>query len=408
MRLQLRQLRHFRQLRIAGLHGLVVQLLLVGAAFAEPNAAAGRGAVVRAGFELSGYADTDHVTVATPSIVGSIADDVEGWSVGGSYLLDAVSAASVDIVSTASAKWTELRHVGSGSASFKRGDLALSFSGGLSHEPDYLSLGVGGLLSVELMDKNVTPFLGYNYQHDDVGRTGTPKTDWETMHKHGLQLGTTFVVDRSTIASIVGDGIFERGYLAKPYRYIPLFAEGTGADVPVGASVRTVNEMRLGLRPADRLPDARNRLALTGRLAHRFDTATVRLDQRLYGDNWGLRASTTDARYTVDVGRRISLWPHARLHVQNAVDFWKRAYEAIPGPNDTFGLPPYRTGDRELGGLYTFTAGGGIRFVVNSDLRSPMALVLQADAAYTHYGDALYIISRRSIFTALSFEAETN
>ena len=84
------------------------------------------------------------------------------------------------------------------------------------------------------------------------------------------------------------------------------------------------------------------------RYAHRYDASTVRLKQRLYLDSWGLLASSTDGRYFVDLGRRWSLWPHARLHVQSGVTFWKCAYSVIGGPGGDWSVPTYRTGDREL------------------------------------------------------------
>ena len=81
----------------------------------------GGGPSARASTEVSAYTDTDAVHVLSPTVAGAVGDDVAGWSIGGSYLVDAVSAASVDIVSTASDHWVERRHVGAGSASFKGG-----------------------------------------------------------------------------------------------------------------------------------------------------------------------------------------------------------------------------------------------------------------------------------------------
>src|SRR5688572_1506917 len=60
--------------------------------------------------EFSGYADTDAVSVVTPAIEATLKNPLAGWSATGSYLVDVVSAASVDIVSTASTHWTEVRH----------------------------------------------------------------------------------------------------------------------------------------------------------------------------------------------------------------------------------------------------------------------------------------------------------
>jgi hypothetical protein len=363
------------------------------------------GPTISASSAVSAYSDTDSVHVITPTVAGGVRDDVAGWSVDGRYLVDAVSAASVDIVSSASGHWTEVRNVGSVDAAVKTGAVGVAVAGGFSHEPDYLSVGGGGTLSIDLLDKNVTPFIGGSYGHDDVGRTGLPKVYWHTMQKGTVQIGATFVVDRSTIASVAVDGIFERGYLAKPYRYIPLFAPGVAAMIQPGASITEVNALRLDLRPADALPDARDRYALGGRIAHRFDSSTVRADERLYHDSWGMWASTTDARLLVDVGERFLIWPHARFHTQRGIDFWQRAYEAPLAPDGTPTVPRYRTGDRELGPLYTWSVGGGARALVIRGRRQTWSLTFEMEGIVSRYLDALYITQRRALFGNLSVEA---
>jgi hypothetical protein len=363
------------------------------------------GPSVTASSAMSAYSDTDSVHVITPTIAGGASDPVAGWSVNGRYLVDAVSAASVDIVSSASGHWQEVRHVGSADASFKTGDVGVGLAGGFSREPDYLSIGGGGTVSVETLDKNVTPFLGASYGHDDVGRTELPKAYWHTMQKATVQVGVTFVVDRATIAAVAFDGIFERGFLAKPYRYIPLFAPGAAAQVQPGASVTEVNALRLDLRPADALPEARDRYALTGRIAHRFESSTFRADERLYHDDWGMWASTTDARFLLDAGERFLLWPHLRFHTQRGIDFWQRAYEAPLAPDGTPTVPRFRTGDRELGPLYTVTAGGGMRALIVKGRRQSWSLTFEMETIFTRYQDALYITQRRALFGNLELEA---
>jgi hypothetical protein len=225
------------------------------------------------------------------------------------------------------------------------------------------------------------------------------------MQKGTAQIGATFVVNRSTIASLALDAIFERGYLAKPYRYIPLFAPGVGDMLPAGASVSTVNALRLDLRPVDSLPQARDRFALGGRIAHRFESITVRADQRLYHDNWGMSASTTDARIMIDVGERFMIWPHGRYHAQGGIAFWERSYEAALASDGTLAVPRYRTGDRELGPLYTLTGGGGMRAMLVRARHQSWALTFEMEGLFTRYLDALYITNRRALFGNLSLEA---
>ena len=57
-----------------------------------------------------------------------------------------------------------------------------------------------------------------------------------------------------------------------------------------------VNALRLPGRVAEHLPDTRNRFAVSGRIAQRLAGSTFILTERLYGDDWGLKASTTDLR----------------------------------------------------------------------------------------------------------------
>jgi Protein of unknown function (DUF3570) len=371
----------------------------------EIKPAAG-GITTRASSEASVYGDTDHVYVASPSVGATFSDDVAGWSIGGHYLVDVVTAASVDIVSTASSHWREIRHAGSLNASVKYDDVALEASGAISSEPDYLSLTGGGTLTVDLLDKNVTPFLGFSYGQDAVGRTGLPTEFWREKQTLSGRAGLTFVVDRATIASLQLDAVEETGYLAKPYRYIPLFAPGQGASVLPGASIDEVNATRLDQRVSEQLPNRRRRLALSGRLAHRFTTSTIRIDERAYADSWGLLASTSDFRFPFDAGRRLLLWPHLRFHVQNHAVFWQRAYEAIPGPDGTLGIPVIRAGDRELSPMYMATVGGGMKLKLYDDLHKVWALVFEFDASYTRYLDTLYISERKALFGTLGVEAE--
>lgn len=387
---------------IAALAFALLVLLLPG------GAAQARRPTVTATSELAGYTDSMDVQVASPSFGATVSDEVAGWSAGGRYLVDAVSAASVDIVATASPRWNELRHVGSAELSYKRGITSVTASGGVSREPDYLSGSVSAVVTLELLEKNLTPYFGARYSHDDVGRRGQPKSRWELLQKGGLMAGATFVINRFMVGSVQVDADFDRGYLAKPYRYIPLFAPGSGQDVPAGASPELVNAQRLDARPIDSVPTSRERYALTGRIAGRYGPATLRLDERLYTDTWGLWALTTDARVMVDLGRRWLVWPHLRAHTQSSVSFWQRAYEAVAAEGGTLAPPRYRTGDRELSRLDTFTGGFGVKVRVSSSVHAPWYVSYQFDAAYTKFHDALYITQRWSLFSALGVTGQWN
>src|ERR1019366_1523927 len=151
------------------------------------------------------------------------------------------------------------------------------------------------------------------------------------------------------------------------------------------------------------LPLSRQRYGLTMRLAHRFSHATLRLDERLYVDSWTMKATTTDARYLVDLGPRVETGPHARLHAQTAVDFWQRAYTFGPG----FEVPALRTGDREVGPLVNVTGGWTGRFGIGSDA-TPTSWVLGFDlnVTSTQYLDDLYVTARTSVLGGVTLETD--
>jgi hypothetical protein len=220
--------------------------------------------------------------------------------------------------------------------------------------------------------------------------------------RHTVDLSASFVLDASTV---VASGVtlqFERGDQSKPYRFIPVFAPEVAAQVPRGAVPGLVHDTRGAAAALEQLPLTRDRYAVFGRYIRRFETATIRADERLYIDSWGLMASTTDARFLMDLSDKIRVGPHVRFHIQESVDFWKRAYSYTTTPAG-LSLPQLRTGDRELGGLFGVTVGGTARLQLIPDL---LAVTLEAQGIYTQFLDHIYVFDRIGVFTATTFELE--
>ncbi len=374
---------------------------MLAASLAVTTHAGAQSIDARVGTEYGQYADTDHVFVETPSVHGTVANPVAGWSASGQYLVDVVSAASVDIVSTASRNWNEVRQEGNVEGAYKPGNLGVGVNGSVSSEPDYLSWAAGGEITQDLLSKNLTLQLGYGHGHDVAGRTGTPFSVFSrVLDRDAFKAAAGFVLDRATVASIMGDVDVESGDPSKPYRYIPLFAPGT--SVPRGAPIALVNDLRESARPLEQLPLSRQRYAVTGRLAHRYSRATLRLEERIYGDSWAMLATTTDVRFLFDLGARVETGPHARVHAQSAVSFWERAYTLGPG----FDFPALRTGDRELGPLFSVTGGWTLEIALGG-AANPRSWLLgfHLNAISTQYLDDLYVTQRVSALGGMSLEA---
>ena len=353
---------------------------------------------------MTAYTDNNAVTVFTPTVNASVDQPTAGWGINGSYLVDVVTAASPDIVSTATRRWTEVRHAGSLGGSYKPGRFGISGAFAFSSEPDYLSFGGGATASYELDEKNTTLSAGYGHAADTIGRHGTPFSVFSrSLDKNDVSLGVTRVIDRATLLVLVADAHFERGDQSKPYRYVPMFTPENARLVSRGASADDIAALRRPERVLEQLPLERDRYSLTARLLRRLAASTFRIEQRLYADSWSLLAETTDARWLFDTNERLRVGPHVRVHRQGAVDFWQRAYVMT---NDT-DFPRYRTGDRELGALWNFTGGGSGRFVVGAlDVPTVWALTATADATYTTFADAIYVKTRVAGFLAVGVEVE--
>lgn len=352
--------------------------------------------------ELGVYADSDHVEVLTPSIAAEAEDATAGWSARADYLVDAVSAASVDIVSTASRHWTEVRQAGAARGAYKPGDVGFAGTGSFSSEPDYLAWAAGGSGSLDLAQKNLTLLLGYAYGQDTIGRSGTPFSVFSrSLTRNALNGAVTVVVNPSTIVVLGGDLVRERGDQSKPYRYVPLFAPTVAPTVGNGASVDEVNALRLSERPLEQLPLARDRYAAWGRYLRRFARTTLRLEERLYTDSWSLRASSTDARLLVDRGERWMWSSHLRFHAQSPVSFWQRAYTLTDA-----GIPALRTGDRELGPLWSLSGGAGVRWKGGRSRTAGWTIGGDLDLNWTSFLDDLYITGRLAGILSLVWEVD--
>jgi hypothetical protein len=363
--------------------------------------------VVKMGTQLSGYMDTTAVQVWSPEIDGTVSSPTQGWNVGGHLLVDVVSAASPDIVSEASPPYKEQRYSGGLTGGYKYQAYQAQAQANYSQEPDYISRGGGLALTAELNDKLITPRLGGNFNHDSIGRG--PNNFISTLDTTEIEAGVTFVLSSTSLLLVSATGQFERGDQSKPYRYVPMFDPTLVAPyIQPGASVDEVNRLRLPFRPTEQLPTARDRYALGARFAHRFNGATLRVEQRLYNDSWNLKATTTDGRYVVDLGRHLLLWPHVRFNAQTGANFYQLAYSATLDQNTgQLVVPLYRTTDRELSPLVTLTGGGGGHYLLSApDAKTQFGVSLQADVMFTKYFDSLFITQRTGIYGTIGFDLE--
>ena len=360
--------------------------------------------IARVALEMSFYEDTFAVRILNPAIRANVSSPTAGWSVGASYLVDVVSAASPDIISTASPRGSDTRHAVSVNAGYKPNLFAIEGGALFSTESDYVSRSGNLGVSYDLLEKRITPRLGYALSYDTIGRGGTP---YDVFHNnltaHEISAGATFVLGPSTVLVAGASGGFERGDQSKPYRLIPMFANGVA--VAAGASADEVNAKRLAVRPYEQLPLQRDRYSIDARLNQRVGSSTLRLEERLYDDSWQIKATSTDARWLFDLGTRVTLGPHARFHAQTGAVFHERVYHATTDPSLV--VPILRTTDRELSPLLSVTGGASVRWRLNEYASSiGWTLYGSGDAIFSRYFDSLYTTHRWAGYGTIGIEAE--
>ncbi len=356
------------------------------------------------GFEFSAYHDNDKVDVLSPAVLFNFEHPTNGWGFGGSFLVDVVTAASTDIVATASPRWTEQRYVPALGGHKKFGDVDVNLHTAFSIEPDYFASSIGASVAFDLRQKTITPSISYDFSYDVAGRSGTAYSVFSRrIMRHAFDLSSSFVLNKNSVLTTNMSIVAEVGDSSKPYRYIPMFAKDVAPRVLPGLALSTVDAVRNPERILEQLPLSRARFAIAARYARRFSASTIRLEERLYSDNWGLKATTTDMRFLVDVGKNVRVWPHVRFHAQSGADFWQLAYVA---ERTATGLqvPALRSGDRELGPLFAVTGGAGARFAFGESKN--WGFTFNGDVIYTQFLNTLYILQRFGYFGAIGLEVD--
>ena len=229
----------------------------------------------------------------------SIADRV---SVSAQYYIDAVSNASIDVVTTAS-PFKETRTAWDFSADTVVRDSTLSVSASRSTEPDYIAQAVGFDVSHEIFGGMTVISLGTTRARDQVGKKNERNFADQASHwQH--RVGVTQILTPRWLVSLNAEAVADSGYLGSPYRAARVF----GAAVPE-RNPRTRSSRAIKLRS----------LYDTGQLVA---GSSVRAEYRRYWDNWDIAASTTEFGYAQRLGAGWLVDGSLRLYTQGKALFY--------------------------------------------------------------------------------------
>lgn len=303
---------------------LIALVALTATAHAEPE---GDTATVVA--RTTGYLDDDETAISTSTIAVK-AKPKDEIVVSARYTADAISSASVDVITAATERWTELRNEVAGGLAWVDSSMQLSVDYIYSSENDWAShtIGVGG--SRDFLKHNLTLGLGVGYVANAIGRQND-MTFAEEMSAVSSSARAVWTASKNDILQVSYDLSRATGYHASPYRHA--FARGPAAAL---------------IAFPERAPEVRTRHALTLRWNHHlFEDGALRSHLRTYFDDWGVASVTTGTELVVGMAP-VELAAHARVYAQRHANFYE----------DVYAMPQvYMTSDRELSTFQDVFAG---------------------------------------------------
>ena len=225
------------------------------------------------------------------------------FSLTGTYYLDAVSNASIDVVTTAS-KYRETRNELGLSADYVYRDSQITIGATTSKEPDYTATAGSVDITQEVFGGMTSVSLGFTRAADKVGKHNSPEFS-DTARHWQYRLGITQILTPRWIMSANVEALSDDGYLGSPYRSARVF----GAFVP------------------ERNPRTRSarafKLRVVGDLGSRD---SVHTDYRYFADTWDIKAHTAELGYSryfgdaflADTFLRYYTQKHALFYSDNA------------------------------------------------------------------------------------------
>jgi hypothetical protein len=220
-------------------------------------------------------------------------------SLSGSVHVDAVSNASIDVVTTAS-PFRETRTATQLSATTLLRDATVTLGLSRSAEPDYVATGFSLDVAQEFFGGMSTLNIGFSRSADDVG--SRTRGFFDTARHWQYRVGLSQVLSPRWVASAQAEVVSDDGYLGSPYRVARVFGAAVAERVPRTRTSRAVQ------------------LRVAGDLGSRD---AVRAELRHFWDTWGIRAQTVEAGYSRYLGQRWLLDGAVRWHQQDAAVFYR-------------------------------------------------------------------------------------
>jgi len=309
--------------------------------------------------------DGGGVQVTGPSILvrKSIGKSV---SVSGNYYVDAITSASIDVVTTAS-PYEEQRTETAVGVDYLHADTTMGISISQSIEKDYKAKTAAFNLSQELFGNMMTVSMGYAQGNDIVGKTGDLLFE-EKVKRQQYRLGLSQILTKNMLLGLGFETVSDEGFLNNPYRTVRYADSGSGK----GYSYEP-----------EKYPGTRTSNAAAIRLLYHLPIrASIHGEYRLFEDSWGIVANHIQIGYTHAYKNSFIFDIKYRAYAQTKADFYSDLFPYSQSQN-------FYGRDKEISTFNSQTVGIGIsyEFAHNWHMLERASLNFKYDYIFFDYQD---------------------
>jgi hypothetical protein len=268
-------------------------------------------------------------------------------SLSGSYYIDKVSNASIDVVTTAS-PYKESRKEYTLGADYVYREAQIALTTSKSTEPDYVAAATNLDVTQEVFGGLTSVSVGFTRGVDQVGKHNDP-TFADNARHWAYRAGVTQILTPRWLMSLNFEALSDDGYLGSPYR----------AAIVRGAAIH------------ERNPRTRSARAIKLRSINDLGSrSSLRTEYRYYYDTWDIRAHTAEIGYSRYFGDQWLADGFLRYHAQSKALFYS---------DNALAETSYVSRNRQLGTFNDIGIGGKAAYTLK---QVPGQYELKANASY--------------------------
>ncbi|TGD75853.1 DUF3570 domain-containing protein [Mangrovimicrobium sediminis] len=295
----------------------------------------------------------------------------ETLSVSGSYYVDFVSSASIDVIASGASEYSETRTEYSVGADYLYGKSMYSAGVTISDESDYQAATYSFGVSHDFFGDLTTLSFGYALGQDEVSQNGNNEFD-EDLDRHTFRLGVSQILTPKLVMDLTYDLITDEGYLNNPYRSYRFLSD----PLDPAAGFQFAREV---------YPETRTSDAGSIQLRYRLPWyAAVGAMYRLYTDDWGIDAHTAQLSYSHVLRQHWTVDLKYRWYTQTGADFYQDLF-LFPSQDEK----DYRGRDKEISEFsdQTFSIGLSYKRPLEWRFGYQAGMTLQYDRKMFEYDD---------------------